>query len=162
MIKKTIYYIMGVSGSGKSTVGRLLAEELNIPFFDGDDYHPKANVEKMESGTPLNDEDRKGWLEILNELAKKNTALGAVIACSALKKAYRVRLEQGITEETQFVYLEGSFKEILDRLKAREGHFMPPALLKSQFDTLEIPVEAFTVSIELSPQHIVSKIIASV
>lgn len=162
MAKKTIYYIMGVSGCGKSTVGKLLAKQLNIPFFDGDDYHLEANVQKMASGQALNDDDRKGWLETLNTLAKKHSKTGAVIACSALKKSYRQVLQKSILEATQFVFLDGSFQEVLDRLQSRKGHFMPPALLQSQFDALEKPSGAVTVSILLSPNEIVSAIVATV
>ncbi len=86
MVKKQILYIMGVSGSGKSTIGKLLANKLQFPFFDGDDFHPEANVKKMKAGHPLNDDDRQGWLEKLNEVAIENLATGAVIVCSSLKK----------------------------------------------------------------------------
>lgn len=154
-----IFYVMGVSGSGKSTVGELLAKSFDIPFFDGDDYHPKANVQKMADGNPLNDDDRKEWLASLNNLAINNKEKGTVIACSALKKAYRVQLRQNIVSQTNFVYLEGTFDEIFERLQQRKNHFMPKKLLKSQFDTLEIPENAITVSIQLSPKNIVEEII---
>lgn len=161
MTKKTIYYIMGVSGCGKSTIGKLLAAELRIPFFDGDDYHPEANVLKMASGYPLNDDDRRGWLESLNQLAQKHKEKGTVIACSALKKSYRSVLQKDLIDSTQFVFLEGSFQEISDRLKSREGHFMPRALLQSQFDALEVPKNALTISIQLPKAKIVAEVIAA-
>ena len=110
--KYQIFYVMGVSGCGKSTIGKMLAQELEIPFFDGDDYHPEANIEKMKSGRPLNDEDRKGWLLRLNTLAQSQKEKGAVIACSALKEAYRVLLNKGLKNEVCWVYLEGSYATI--------------------------------------------------
>lgn len=152
---------MGVSGCGKSTIGKLLSKELNFNFFDGDDYHPEANVQKMASGQPLNDDDRKGWLITLNKLAIDHVSTGAVIACSALKDSYRQLLQKDIIDHAQFVFLEGSFQEIMGRLQERTEHFMPPALLESQFSTLETPQEALIISIQLTPGEIVNKIVAS-
>lgn len=158
MNKNHIYIIMGVSGCGKSTVGKLLATELNIPFFDGDDYHPEANVQKMANGSPLNDTDRKGWLQKLNELAIAHKNEGAVIACSALKEKYRTQLKQGLINQMVFVYLHGTFDQIYARLKARKDHYMPAKLLKSQFDTLEVPKNSIQISILKSPEDIVYQI----
>lgn len=152
-----IFYVMGVSGCGKSTIGKMLADDFAIPFFDGDDYHPEANVKKMAAGNPLNDTDRKGWLASLNELAKEHKEKGTVIACSALKEMYRVQLKKEIESQTYFVFLQGTFTEIHERLVQRKGHFMPADLLKSQFNTLEAPADAITVSIMLSPEEIVAK-----
>lgn len=152
-----ILYVMGVSGSGKTTIGKLLAKKLGISFFDGDSYHPEANVQKMAQGHPLNDDDRRGWLERLNELAKEHENQGAVIACSALKSKYRKSLRQGI-ERIDFVYLEGSFELISKRLAERKGHFMPPGLLRSQFEALEIPDHVISVSIAATPSEIVTDI----
>ncbi len=151
---KHILYVMGVSGSGKTTVGKLLAEKLGISFFDGDSYHPEANVRKMAQGHPLNDHDREGWLERLNELAQEHENRGAVIACSALKIKYRNLLRHSI-DNVEFVYLEGSFELISKRLAERKGHFMPPELLRSQFEALEIPHHAISVSIDATPSEIV-------
>ena len=159
MIKKHILFVMGVSGSGKTTIGTLLAEKLKVPFFDGDNFHPEANIKKMSEGKPLNDDDRQGWLERLNELAIKNRATGAVIVCSALKQKYRVVLGYSLENQHKIIYLEGSFKLISERLSKRENHFMPKGLLQSQFDTLEIPSDAITVSIDQSPEAIVNEII---
>lgn len=159
MSKKTIYYIMGVSGCGKSTVGKLLAQELNIEFFDGDDFHPESNVKKMASGKALDDQDREGWLKTLNLVAQQHRKVGAVIACSALKQSYRDLLQKDLHKETLFVFLKGSFDEILARVQDRKDHFMPTDLLQSQFDALEDPTDAFNISIQLSPEEIVSEIL---
>ena len=155
---KQIFFIMGVSGTGKSTIGKMVASAFNIPFFDGDDFHPKANLEKMASGIPLNDRDREGWLKDLNVLAMKHHKKGAVIACSALKTTYRELLQKGIEKETAFIYLQGSFEQVYKRLSQRKGHFMPKDLLQSQFDTLEEPTEALTVSIAGTPNEILNTI----
>lgn len=150
---------MGVSGCGKSTVGKLLAQELDIPFFDGDDFHPEANIKKMSNGQPLNDDDRQGWLETLNDLAKQQlTKNSCVIVCSALKQKYRDTLSLHIKTETKWVYLSGSFDQIFERLNSRDNHFMPPELLKSQFDTLEEPKDALRVDIGLTPENIIKTI----
>ncbi|MFC4096994.1 gluconokinase [Euzebyella saccharophila] len=159
MKNNPIIFVMGVSGSGKSTIGKLLAQKLNLDFFDGDDYHPKENVEKMAMGTPLTDDDRKGWLIRLNQLSHENKETGAVIACSALKHSYRKLLRDGLEEQMEFVFLKGSFELVSERLNARKGHFMPPELLRSQFEALEIPKAALTVSIEHSPEMIVDTIL---
>lgn len=150
---------MGVSGSGKSTIGKLLSQELSTPFFDGDDFHPKENIKKMSSGHPLNDNDRQNWLEALNGLAikelKKNNC---IIVCSALKQKYRETLSQNIETQTKWIYLSGSFDLISERLSSRKNHFMPSDLLKSQFDSLEEPKDALQVEISLSPDEIIKKI----
>lgn len=156
---KNIFFVMGVSGSGKSTVGKLLGKKLAIPFYDGDDFHPKENLVKMQSGQPLNDNDRKQWLKRLNELALEHKFNGAVIACSALKKKYRELLADTIEKNVEFVYLKGSFDEIEARLKQRKGHFMPSSLLKSQFETLEEPEKSITVSITSTPDKILQRIL---
>ncbi|HDL8284303.1 TPA: gluconokinase [Yersinia enterocolitica] len=132
--------VMGVSGSGKTTVGEAVARRIHAKFIDGDDLHPRANIQKMGSGHPLNDEDRMPWLERLSDAAyslhHKNES--GIIVCSALKRRYRDRLREG-NPEMVFLYLKGSFDVIMERLKARAGHFMPTDLLKSQFEALEEP-----------------------
>ncbi|MFH6604181.1 gluconokinase [Maribacter algicola] len=155
----TIFFVMGVSGCGKSTIGRLLAKKLDIPFFDGDDYHSSANVAKMSNGKPLTDEDRMDWLRTLNQLAIENMAHGAVIGCSALKESYRKLLEDSIFERVTYIYLKGTYDEIHRRMQKRSDHFMPAGLLKSQFEALEPPIEAITVSIANPPDIIVEKIL---
>ena len=159
MDKSLIYIVMGVSGCGKSTIGKLLATKLKAPFFDGDDFHPEANVQKMANGLPLTDKDRKGWLQKLNEIAIEHKPSGTVIACSALKETYRNQLKQNLEKQMVFVYLKGTFEEIHARLKERQGHYMPIELLKSQFETLEPPEDAIHVSIYHSPDEIVSEVL---
>ena len=155
-----VIIIMGVSGSGKSTIGSNLAEKLHLPYFDADDYHPIENVKKMSSGKPLNDDDRQPWLEILSDkIAEWNQTGGAVLACSALKESYRSIL-QSKSKNIQFVYLKGDRDLILDRMKKRSGHYMPPELLDSQFDALEEPENTIKVSIEPSPEEIVERIVS--
>lgn len=149
---------MGVSGCGKSTIGQLLSQELNIPFFDGDDFHPQSNIDKMSRGVPLKDVDRHGWLVLLNELAKKQLQVNScIIVCSALKKSYRDILNTGIQNQAKWFYLEGRFNQILERIDKRENHFMSSNLLRSQFDTLEEPEGAFKVNISLNPEEIIEK-----
>lgn len=154
-----VYVVMGVSGCGKTTVGTLLANEKNIPFFDADDFHPEENIRKMQAGVPLNDNDREPWLNILSENIREwNDDSGAVLACSALKKSYRKTLTSKSSDVT-FIWLDGSFDLIKSRMQKREGHYMPPGLLQSQFDALEPPSEAVKVSIDQPPDNILSDIL---
>lgn len=162
-MEQQIIFVMGVSGSGKSTIGQLVAKEKDIPFFDADDFHPKDNVEKMKSGKPLNDNDRAPWLDRLNELAIAEQAKkGAVITCSALKEAYRVRLGKGVQPMPKWVFLDGDFDLILNRINQRKGHYMPASLLQSQFDALELPKEAIKIDINRKPMDIVQSILESI
>lgn len=150
---------MGVSGCGKTTVGNLISQESGLPFFDADDFHPPENVEKMKSGEPLNDEDRQPWLEKLaTQIEKWNRKKGAILACSALKETYR-QLLLSKSKDVQFVYLKGNKDTILERMKARKGHYMPPKLLDSQFEALEEPSNAITIFIENSPNEIMRQIL---
>lgn len=154
-----IVFVIGVSGCGKSTIGKLLSEKLGTPFFDGDDFHPESNITKMKSGQPLTDKDRSGWLKTLNDLVKEEASKkGAVIACSALKESYRRILSDDINN-VDWIYLNGSKEIIAERIQARTGHFMPGKLLDSQFDTLEIPEYGIHVEIKNSPENILTEIL---
>ena len=157
-----IYYIIGVSGSGKTTVGQLLSSKLNIPFFDADDFHPPQNVAKMAAGQALDDTDRAAWLQSLNDKARAQVANkeGAIIACSGLKERYRSALMQHIEPYCQWVHLKGSYELIFDRMKQRVNHYMPASLLKSQFEALEEPNYGLSLSIEQSETEIVNEILA--
>lgn len=157
-----VYVVMGVSGCGKSTVGQALAQRLDCPFYDGDDYHPAENVAKMSQGIPLNDEDRWPWLDRLADLIAEHLGKGetAVLACSALKEKYRQRLKRG-QENVIFVYLKGSFDLIWQRMQHREGHYMKAEMLQSQFDALEEPdpTTAIVVDIDQDIASMISEII---
>ncbi|HEX7902956.1 MAG TPA: gluconokinase [Chitinophagaceae bacterium] len=155
----SIIYIMGVSGSGKTTVGRQLAAETGLPFFDGDDFHPASNIDKMKSGQPLTDDDRVEWLHSINEMAQSQSKnAGAIIACSALKEKYRSILAKGITISVQWIFLRGTYELISERMQQRSGHFMQANLLQSQFDILEIPANAITIDINNTTDDIVNTI----
>jgi gluconokinase len=156
-----IVIVFGVSGAGKTTVGQLLGDELGWKFYEADDFHSHANIDKMHAGVPLTDEDRQPWLESLRELIERclGAKENAVLACSALKKSYRSYLR--VNEDVQFVYLRGSYELIASRLRQRHGHFMNPKLLQSQFATLEEPAAAEgVIAIELgrSPRELVNEI----
>lgn len=150
---------MGVAGSGKTTIGRELAARLGVPFHDGDDFHPSANVAKMAAGIPLKDEDRAGWLAALASLIRDDLARdqGGVIACSALKKKYRDVLRVD-PRRVRFVYLKGDYDTIWARLRQREGHYMRAELLSSQFDDLEEPTHAIQVSAAAETDTIINSI----
>jgi len=155
---QTILFIMGVSGSGKTTVGKLLSKQTGIPFFDADDFHSTANVEKMKAGVPLTDEDRASWLQSLNQLAKENQTTGAVIACSALKETYRQQLADGL-HHVQWVYLKGSYALIHERMLQRPHHYFSAAMLQSQFDLLEEPSNAWVFDVQEEPNRITESIL---
>ena len=152
---------MGVSASGKSTLGHALARETGLPFYDGDDYHPPENIAKMSAGAPLNDQDRRGWLRRLNQMARDHRQEGAIIGCSALKESYRVWLMEGLArEDVLWVVLVGGYEQILDRSRKRKDHFMPASLLESQFQTLEVPAYGLHLScIELDIPQMVREIL---
>jgi gluconokinase len=154
-----IVIVMGVSGCGKTTVGRLLAEKLGWEFLDADEFHPPANIAKMRAGTPLGDADRVAWLGGLRKALAARLAEGrpAVLACSALREGYRRELRHP-GEPIRFVYLKGDYATIHGRIATRQSHYMPASLLGSQFQTLEEPEDAIVVPVELSPAEAVLEI----
>jgi gluconokinase len=154
-----IIVVMGVSGSGKTTVGRLLADELGWMFIEADDFHPPANVAKMASGQPLNDEDRTPWLAALRTQIDRHLARGenAVVTCSALKERYREVLV-GDPQKVKIVHLHGSPELLRSRMNNREGHYMPATLLDSQLAALEPPEDALTLDVVHSPEELVAQI----
>ena len=156
-----IVLLMGPAGSGKTTVGNLLAAQLSWEFADGDDFHPPANIAKMSRGIPLTDEDRLPWLKSIRDAMEQWQALGknAVIACSALKRSYRALL--GIhpnAKNVKLVYLKGSYDLLLERLHSRKGHYMKEQMLVSQLADLEEPEDVLTIDVSKPPEEIVSEI----
>lgn len=154
------FIIMGVSGCGKTSVGEKLAEELGWDFYDADNFHSPANVSKMAKGIPLNDDDRVAWLEALRDLISSclRMKMPGVLACSALKESYRQKIIDGNTE-IKLIYLKGSYELIWSRMQQREGHYMKPEMLKSQFDTLQEPENALVVDISMPVERIVKLIL---
>ena len=165
-MNRGLYVVMGVAGSGKTRIGSALARALDVPFVDGDDFHPPANVAKMARGEPLTDDDRAGWLHALARRIRdaEVEGTGVVVACSALKRAYRDVLRSGATRTTlRFIVLHGGQALIAERLARRRGHFMPASLLESQFATLEIPTDdehAWMVNVDAAPERIVADLVA--
>lgn len=158
--------LMGVSGSGKTVIGKALAQAIHSEFIDGDNLHSQRNVDKMAAGIPLTDADRLDWLELIAKVGRDHVKQGisCIIACSALKKSYRNLLRQN-NDSIRFVYLKGSFELIHSRISKRSHQYMPSSLLQSQFDTLEEPQsdedDVFTVSIDQEVSGIVSEIAAA-
>jgi gluconokinase len=158
-----VIIVMGVSGSGKTTIGRALAAALHWRFSDADDFHSPANVEKMTNGIPLTDEDREPWLRTIRMAIEqwKRDEPGHVLACSALKGSYREILEQN-DPDVKFVFLHGGFELISQRLKERKSHFFNSALLRSQFEALESPRDALVVDVAKDPQEIINVILKKI
>lgn len=151
--------VMGVSGCGKSTVARALADALGWTFIDADHHHPEANIRKMAGGTPLTDADRLPWLERLRDLLADAESQGhsVVLACSALKQDYRTLLASRV-RDVRWIHLHGSYEEIMQLMARRQGHFMKPDMLRSQFETLEMPSAAITVPVLLPVDEQVRRI----
>jgi len=160
-----IVVLMGVTGSGKTTIGELLAQRTGAIFADADDYHPEANKVKMAAGHPLNDEDRQPWLETLNQLLRgwHQGGKSGVLACSALKQKYRDTLDANLPEGAiTFVWLDTPKEIIAERLAVRHHEFMNPNLLQSQFDTLEPPVDALRIVNDRAPDEVVNTILEKI
>lgn len=157
------YVIMGVSGTGKSTIGKLLSDRTGWSFYDADDFHPQANVDKMNRGIALSDSDRLPWLQELQKLISRyiESKRNGILACSALKSQYRQILRDK-QDEVVFIYLCGDYNCIQNRVKQRQGHFMSADLLQSQFDTLEEPEDAIVIDVSLSPEQILAKILSQI
>ncbi len=155
-----IAILMGVSGSGKTTIGQILSVKLGWPLLDADEFHSAANIEKMSNGIPLEDVDRWPWLDRMNAELRAREARGesVLLACSALKQAYRDRISGGVAE-IRWIYLKGGFELIRQRLEARKGHYMKAGLLESQFAALEEPVDALRFDIDGSPDSIADSIL---
>src|SRR5687767_9940460 len=152
--------LMGVSGSGKTTIGKALASKLGWDFYDADDFHPPENITKMEQGIPLNDSDRAPWLASLHDLIESYLARNrpAVLACSALKERYRQKLLEG-NHGVQLIYLKGSYELLWSRMSARTDHYMKPEMLQSQFEALEEPAHAIVIDVSHSVEEIVQEIL---
>jgi len=158
-----VIYIMGVAGSGKTTIGQKLSSKTGYAFYDADYFHPEQNIDKMKAGLPLTDEDRWPWLDNIHAFVSKQLqSANIILACSALKEVYRQRLSNGIETQCRWVYLNGSYETILQRMQNRTGHYMPTTLLQSQFDALEVPVNNISVDIALPPDRIIDLIIAQI
>lgn len=159
-MKTKFFIVMGVSGCGKTTVGKLLAKRLGWDFYDADDFHPPENIAKMAAGIPLNDDDRAPWLSGLHGLISASLQAGkpGVLACSALKERYR-QILLACNPGVKFVYLKGNFELILARMKVRTGHYMKSAMLESQFAALEEPIDALEMAITFSADEIVDLIL---
>ncbi|WP_299439526.1 NADP-dependent phosphogluconate dehydrogenase [uncultured Aquimarina sp.] len=159
MSKGIVYILYGVSGSGKTTIGKKLAKDFDIPFFDADDFHPESNIQKMSNGFPLDDTDREPWLQRLaNEIIDWSTKKGAVLACSALKQKYRETLKSIDPEYIEWILLDGSFDLIANRMGARKNHFFKKEMLVSQFETLEKSEEGIVIDIDKNSDEIVNEI----
>lgn len=154
-----IIVLMGVSGSGKTTVGELLSQQTGLPFFDGDDFHPAANVAKMASGQPLTDADRAGWLaDLARHIGQWEQDKGAILACSALKETYRTTLQAGAQAPLHWVFLTGSPELLRQRMQARQGSYMKANMLDSQLETLEVPAYGLHLDVAHTPQELVDAI----
>jgi gluconokinase len=159
-MQPTGYLIMGVSGSGKTTLGKALAQKLGWDFFDADDFHPPGNIAKMTAGIPLSDSDRAPWLASVHDqlLSTQKARHHPVLACSALKDKYRAQLLEGL-DGIAIIYLKGSHDLIFSRISIREGHYMKPEMLRSQFDVLEEPKDAVVLDVGMSLEEMIDTII---
>lgn len=158
-----VIYIMGVAGSGKTTIGQKLSATTGYAFYDADYFHPQENIDKMKAAQPLTDEDRWPWLDNIHSFVSKQLqTCDIILACSALKELYRQRLSKGIETQCRWVYLNGSYQTILQRMQNRTGHYMPTTLLQSQFEALEVPENIIEIDIGMTTEKIVAEIIAQI
>ena len=156
-----IIQVIGVSGCGKTTIARKLSEAMGLPYYDADDFHPQENIDKMSSGQPLTDKDRASWLDTLSKnLQHWEKEGGAILACSALKEKYREILAQGL-DQCYWIFLSGSYELILERMNKRKDHYMSGEMLRSQFETLEVPAYGIHIDIQKSPEEIIATIKSS-
>ncbi|HET8754224.1 MAG TPA: gluconokinase [Salinimicrobium sp.] len=158
-----VYLVTGVSGSGKSTIGKILSKKINVPYYDADDFHPDSNIQKMKNSIPLFDADRDSWLD---ELAKKikewNGKEGAVLACSALKEKYRKHLQTIPMEEMTWIFLHADYDVIYDRIKNRKNHYFKAELLHTQYEALETPEYGIHVNVDKSIPEIIDEILEKI
>jgi gluconokinase len=159
-VQPPVIVIMGVTGVGKTTVGRLVAEHLGISFVDADDFHDSESIERMRRGQPLDDATRAPWLDRLNAQLREHATTGVVLACSALTESYRKRLTRGV-EGVPFVVLSGPREVVRERIEARSDHFASAALLPSQLDALEIPADAIVIGVTRPPEAVAANVIVS-
>lgn len=158
-----VYIICGVSGTGKTTIGKILASQLDVPFYDGDDFHSENNIQKMQSGTPLDDSDRISWLKTLStKIMGWERGKGAVLACSALKELYRQLLIPVAETPVRWIVLEGDKEVILERMKARKGHFFDAKMLDSQFEIYERPHYGLILNVSEPPNELIEKILKEI
>jgi carbohydrate kinase (thermoresistant glucokinase family) len=160
-MRPKVIVMMGVSGCGKTTVGKMVAEELGWEFVEGDEYHSPENISKMSSGQPLNDDDRFDWMAALNSKISKILSAGesGVVACSALKNKHRIHLAQNWEDQVLYIHIQGTFDEIHQRMEAREGHYMKAGMLKSQFEALEPPENVPAYDASWTPEQIKAAIL---
>ena len=160
-MRPKVIVMMGVSGCGKTTVGKMVAEELGWEFVEGDEYHSPENISKMSSGQPLNDDDRFDWMDALNSKISEILSAGesGVVACSALKKKHRIHLAQNWEDQVLYIHIQGTFDEIHQRMEAREGHYMKAGMLKSQFEALEPPENVPAYDASWTPEQIKAAIL---
>ena len=156
-----ILVMMGVSGCGKTTVGKLVAEEMNWEFVEGDEYHSPENIAKMSSGQPLSDDDRFDWMNALNAKISEILTAGesGVVACSALKEKHRKDLAKNWEDQVLYIHIQGTFDEIHERMEAREGHYMKAGMLRSQFEALEPPEDVPVYDATMTPEQIKAEVV---
>lgn len=155
----TAYILMGVSGSGKTTIGKRVAQELSLPFFEGDDFHPPENIAKMSSGIPLTDADRAPWIDALVSALNAKPSADAVVACSALSRFVRERIRSGLKEPAKFIWLTAQPEIIEERLRKRGQHYMKAGMLASQFAALQMPHTAQQVSVEQPVEEVAAEVV---